>query len=418
MVVVLLLAMCLAAASARAQPGEVITEIRVHGNHTTPAADVLALSGLARGAPATEERLAEAERRLHESGRFAGVELRRRLASIEDPSAILVMIVVDEHEAVSDDNLVPGPFDRLRAASMWLPILNHADGYGFTYGARVSVLDVFGDRSRISLPVTWGGERRIAFEAERSFDRPMAVVRGSLALKRRVNPHYDVADVRHEAGLEAERPLRSWLRIGAGGRIAQVGFGDESEARHTSAGVHATADTRLDPSFPRNAVHVRAGWERLWWSRPGAGGAAGGASRWLADIRGYVGVVGASVLAVRGHLTTSSGALPSAEQVLIGGSDSLRGYRAGHRAGDNAAAASAELRVPLTSPLGGSRFGIKAFVDSAAAWRAGERVRAQRFERGAGGGIYFGIAAVVADVDVAWPEHGKPRVHVGLGMSF
>jgi len=28
------------------------------------------------------------------------------------------------------------------------------------------------------------------------------------------------------------------------------------------------------------------------------------------------------------------------------------------------------------------------------------------------------VAAVVADADLAWPEHGKPRVHVGVGVSF
>jgi hemolysin activation/secretion protein len=142
------------------------------------------------------------------------------------------------------------------------------------------------------------------------------------------------------------------------------------------------------------------------------------AGRWLTDIRGYVGVAGSAVVAVRGQLATSSAPLPSAEQVLLGGGDSLRGYRAGHRADDNAAALSAELRLPLISPLGAGRFGAKVFVDSGTTWASGATLRDQRFEHGIGGGVYFGAAALIADADIAWPEHGRPRVHVGLGLGF
>jgi len=69
---------------------------------------------------------------------------------------------------------------------MWLPILRFSrDGYGFTYGARTAVIDRIGPRSRLSVPLTWGGERRAALEAERAFDRgPFSVVRGSVALDR------------------------------------------------------------------------------------------------------------------------------------------------------------------------------------------------------------------------------------------
>ena len=426
MVVVLsLVCTLLTGPAARAQSPERIAEIRVHGNHTTPDADIIALSGLTRGAPATDARLRAAERRLLDSGRFAGVELRRRLASIEDASAILVMIVIDEHAAVRADDLTPGPLDRLRAASMWLPILGYADGYGFTYGGRVSLVDVLGERSRVSVPMTWGGERRIAVEAERSFDGPVRVVRGSVAVRRRVNPHFDAVDVRQEGRIEAERPLLTWLRAGAGARIARVAFGDGDDARHAAAGVHATVDTRVDPSFPRNAVHALIGWERLWFSGAEAAEPSGGlrasrngAGRWIADLRGYVGVAGASVLAVRGQAAASDAPLPPPEQALLGGSDSLRGYRTGHRADDNIAAISAELRVPVSSALSVGRVGVKAFVDAGAAWSSGERLARQRFERGAGVGIFLGVAALTADIDIAWPERGKPRVHVGLGVSF
>ena len=210
------------------------------------------------------------------------MELRKRYLSITDPSQVLVMIVVDEHPAVSASDLTPGPLKKFRAMQMWMPILKHEDGYGFTYGARLAFKDSLGERSRVSVPMTWGGERRIGLEAERSFDGPISIVRGGVALYRRVNPYFEVPDRRTEARVEADRNFTSWFRAGVDARVANVEFGPDYEARHSAAGVHTVFDTRIDPSFPRNAIHTRIGWERLHF-----GGSAG---RWNTDARGYIGV--------------------------------------------------------------------------------------------------------------------------------
>jgi outer membrane protein assembly factor BamA len=401
---------------ASAQTSERIAEVRVHGNHTTPEADILALAGLATGADASEARLRDAERKLRDTGRFEGVELRRRYLSIADPSQILVMIVVDEHPAVSASNLTPGPFKKLAAAQMWLPILHHDDGYGLTYGARVSFVDVLGDRSRVSVPMSWGGERRIALEAERAFDGPISIVRGAVFLNRRVNPHFEMSDRREEARVEAERIITPWLRAGVNARVAQVHFGPAYEARHNAAGVQGTIDTRIDPSFPRNAIHAKLGWERLFFS--GDGSPLPGAGRARADARGFIGIGGSTVLALRGQLVRAGSALPAAEQSLLGGSDSVRGYRTGHRAGDNLAAATIEVRQPLNSPLSVGRFGVKAFVDAGTTWNAGGKLDGQPFDRGIGGGVYFGGGPFMMDLDLAWPRDGSPRAHFGLGVTF
>jgi hemolysin activation/secretion protein len=124
------------------------------------------------------------------------------------------------------------------------------------------------------------------------------------------------------------------------------------------------------------------------------------------------------VLALRAQFSRVTAPLPPSEQALLGGSDSLRGYATGYRAGDNLAAVSAELRVPFTSPLRIGRFGVKAFVDAGTVWPDGERLANQRFDRGIGGGVYAGIAVLMFDLDVAWPESGGPRVHVGMGVTF
>lgn len=394
-----------------AQGPEPIAEIRVHGNHTTPDADILALSGLQVGDAASEARLRVAERRLSETGRFEGVEIRRRHLSIDDPSRILVIIVVDEHPSVTARDLTPGLMRRIGSAGMWLPILRHEDGYGLSYGARYSVSNALGEDSRVSVPLSWGGERRVAIEAERLFDSASTVVRGGLSLHRRVNPHFGLSDTRREARVEVERKITDWLSLGAGARAANVAFGDLYDARHTAGGAHVAFDTRIDPSFPRNAVHARVGWERLAFR-------TGGASLWRTDVRGYVGVGGSTVLAVRGQLATSNMMLPFAEQSLLGGSGSLRGYATGHRAGDNLAAGTIEIRQPLNSPLSVGRLGVKAFVDVGTAWSAGARMSDQRFERGVGGGVYFGAGPFIMDLDLGWPETRGPRTHVGLGVSF
>ena len=404
-----LLVVMACAAPAAAQ--EHIVEIRVHGNHTTPDQDILTIAGLAVGETPTPERLAAAEAKLRDSHRFESVEVRKRYESISDLSQILIVLLVDEVPGVSKDNLTPGPLTRFKAVAMWLPILRFEDGYGFTYGARTAVVDRIGPRSRIAVPLTWGGERRAALEVERAFDRgPFSTIRGSAALDRRVNPHFDVPDSRREVGVQADRTLLPWLRAGADARIANVSFRG-LDAFHRAAGVHAVVDTRLDPSFPRNEVLASVGWQRIAFE-------TGSSPVLSTDLRGYVGVYRGMVLALRARTVRASSPLPPSEQTLLGGSETLRGYRAGYAAGDGIAATSAELRVPLTSPLDIGRFGVKAFVDHGTTWPAGVSLSTRHFEQGIGGGIYFGAAIVNGGIDVAQARDGSRRWHFGLGVTF
>jgi outer membrane protein assembly factor BamA len=403
----------LAVAVVAAQAPATIAEIRVHGNHTTPDADVISLSGLSTGGDAAEATLRAAEEKLKASHRFDTVEVRRLGRSIDNPADILIMIVVDERAGVSTDDLTPGLLKRIGAASLWLPVLNYEDGYGLTYGIRLAFADVRGERSRLSVPLTWGGERRAGLEFERAFDRgPISLMRVGGSVNQRVNPFFDLADQRRDLRVEADRIVAPWLRVGGIAGVAHVDFGDSYAARHSAIGGHATVDTRIDPSFPRNAVYTRVGWQRLTFS---SGGDAG---RFTADARGYVGVIRSVVLALRGQLSRADAPLPAAELVLLGGSGSLRGYRAGYRAGDSMAAVSAEVRVPVTSPLSLSRLGVKAFVDAGTTWTSTERLADQRLQRGVGGGVFLGAAAFMLDLDVAWPVEGNPRVHFGMGVRF
>ena len=137
-------------------------------------------------------------------------------------------------------------------------------------------------------------------------------------------------------------------------------------------------------------------------------------------MRGYVGLIGSSVLALRAATVRASDPLPAYEQALLGGTSMLRGYEFGYRAGDNLAALSAEVRVPITSPLHIGRFGVKAFVDAGTVFVAGEKLCDQHFDRGIGGGVFVTATVFRAGLDVAWPQRGdnKPRWHFGLGVTF
>jgi len=398
---------------AQPSPG-VVGEVRVHGNHTTPDADIFAIVGEVVGKPATDALFAEVTSKLEKSGRFDGVEVRKRFRSIDNPDDILLMIVVDEVPGIDEFDVtagkVPGPVSRFFSSGMFLPILHSEDGYGFTYGGRVAFVDLLGPRSRITVPLSWGGERQARVQVERTFRAGSTRLLGEFGIVRQENPHYEIGDTRVAYGGRIETAPRRWLRVGGGGRVDDVSFGDVKDTV-SRAGGDVTLDTRVDPAFPRNAVQATIGWERLTFD-------AGRADRTTADVRGYVGLFGQSVLALRGLSVTANTPLPPYEQSLLGGAPNLRGFDAGYKADDNIAAVSAELRIPITSPLSVGRFGVKAFVDAGAAYPFGARLEDQHLERGIGGGVYLHLTVISMSLDVARSETGDTRFHFGLGVTF
>jgi hemolysin activation/secretion protein len=147
-------------------------------------------------------------------------------------------------------------------------------------------------------------------------------------------------------------------------------------------------------------------------------------TRCVGDVRGYVGLWRASVLAARAAFSRVSAPLPVYEQPLLGGASLLRGYEFGYRTGDAVSALSAEVRVPLTSPLNVGKLGVKAFVDTAAVAPYGTPLDAQRFDRAVGAGVFLTAPVFTVGLDVAWPSERigsasrAPRWHFGLGVTF
>jgi outer membrane protein assembly factor BamA len=372
---------------------------------------VLRLAGIAVGQPFTEDVALDAAVRLRDSGRFRRVDVRKRYGSLDDPAAVVLVIVVEEQPGVSIDGRAPGPLRRIRAGTMWMPILGFEDGYGFTYGARVSFVDVLGSSTRVSVPLSWGGERRAAVEIERRFERgPLSRVEAGAGVTRRQDPGLDLADRRTGAAGRVERILSPWLRMGAHASLADIRFGDE-EDRLGVFGAGIVADTRRDPVFPRNAVLASLAWERLWFDR------AIDTTRLRLEARGFVGLAPKLVLVVGGKHARAADPLPLYEQELLGGG-TLRGFRVGFRRGDRMVAGSAELRMPFSSPLRVARTGLAVFIDAGTVYGTRESLERARWDRGVGAGFFVTAAMFSARVDVAHGIGGGTRAHWSLGLAF
>ena len=96
----------------------------------------------------------------------------------------------------------------------------------------------------------------------------------------------------------------------------------------------------------------------------------------------------------------------------------LRGFGAGSAAGDTLVAGSAELIVPLTSPLNVGKVGVSAFVDYGVVYPNGERFADQTLKRGLGGSVWFSAAFFKLNIAVARGRGSSTRVHVGANASF
>ena len=124
------------------------------------------------------------------------------------------------------------------------------------------------------------------------------------------------------------------------------------------------------------------------------------------------------MLAVRAVREDMSEPAPAYFKSILGGSSNLRGFRAGHSIGDTLMAGSAELRIPLTSPLRLARFGTSVFMDAGTVYNKGQRFRDQKLKRGIGAGIWATAPLFRVSLMVAHGMGATNRVHFGAGLTF
>ena len=394
------------------QAPETITAIQIQGNTATADEEVRRLADVRLGMPFDAQTVIDVAARLRATKRFKEVEVRKRFASIADPSQIVLVIVVDEGAVqieMTGDSGEPTRVVRTgRPNIMFLPVLNAEDGYGWTYGARFALVDPAGKNSRLSFPLTWGGTKEAAAELDKTFVRgPLDRLVAGGSFSRRTNPFFEEDDDRARVWVRGERALVRALRVGATAGYERASFVDLRD-RFARAGADVVLDTRLDPFLARNAVYARAALDHFSF----------GANRTEVDARGYLGLFGQSILAVRGQRTDSSQPLPPYLKPLLGGMANLRGFGAGTAVGDTLVAASTELILPLTSPLKVAKLGVSAFADFGTVYAKGERLADQKMREGYGGSVWLTAAFLRLNFAVAHGRGASTRVHFGAAASF
>jgi len=409
---VLTFVLSVATAAGQTTADGTIAEIHVQGNRLLSDAEVVALAAIAVGDPFRPETLEDVRARLVASGAFEDVDVRKRFASISDTTRVAVVILIDAHPvgvAVPDavgavPRVVgrPGP-DNL----MLLPRLGAEDGYGLTYGVELAFVEPVGERSRLAVPLTWGGTRRAGAVFSQEFaGGPVSRVEVGAALERRRHPSLGIGDSRRRTWAVAERHVGA-VTVEGSAEYARVRFGAIDEPMAT-VGAAAAFDTRVDPTLPRDAVYVRAGVSRVWFPGP-----AGRLHRVGVDLRGYVGLLGQSILVARATRLSANGPQPAYLQPLVGGWSTLRGFEAWAFRGDQATSGSLELRLPLSKVLSAVRTGVSLFVDAGAAAPHGRPVRRQRFHVGSGVGLWFAAPGLQLGVSVAHGRGAGTRVNFG-----
>ena len=138
----------------------------------------------------------------------------------------------------------------------------------------------------------------------------------------------------------------------------------------------------------------------------------------MLDGRGYLGLIGQTVLAGRVLRERSDRPLPPYLQPQLGGMSTLRGFRAGSFVGDTLVAMSAEVVLPLTSPVKSGQARRHRVRRSRHGVQQGRALGDQTMQAGYGGSVWFAAAFFRLNVAVAHGRGATTRVHVGGNVTF
>ena len=136
------------------------------------------------------------------------------------------------------------------------------------------------------------------------------------------------------------------------------------------------------------------------------------------EANGYIGVFRQLVLALHISREGGSAPLPPYLKPMLGGWSSVRGYPAGAFAADTVVVQSAELRVPLNSPLQIVKLGTSIFVDAGKAYDYGQHYDDQPLRTGVGAGVWMTATVLHVGVSVARARSGDTRINFGGGFTF
>jgi outer membrane protein assembly factor BamA len=413
--------------------GDTVATIQIQGNTATPDEEIRRLADVRVGMPFDDTTVDAVAARLRAARKFESVEVRKRFASIADPSQIALVIVVDEGPVkivmTGDPDHPTRVVRKLLPNVLILPILGREDGYGVTYGARFTLPDPhwMGKRSRIMFPLTWGGTKQAGIDLEKRIEGGVIDrVTAGASLSRKTDLAFNQDEDRARVFVRGEHEFARVLRLGAGTGWQRASFEGVSD-QFTQTGADVVLDTRVDPILARNAVYGRVSWEHLGFgngplsapSQPdGYTGYQGSVNHATFEGRGYLGLIRQAVLEGRVLRDDADRPLPPYLQPELGGLSTLRGFRTGSFVGDTLVAMSAELVVPLTSPLKIGKFGVSTFIDRGTVYDKGERFSDQTLHEGYGAGIWFAAAFLHLNIAVAHGRGAATLVHVGGNVTF
>jgi outer membrane protein assembly factor BamA len=403
---------------------EVVTAVRIQGNQIASDAEVISLAGVTIGAPVTPSLFADITKRLVESKKFDTVQVLKRFASISDPTQIVVLILVDEgpmYLQVPKDAGAPVKAVKRGFADnfMWIPIVIGEDGYALSGGARVALVNFAGSRNRLSFPMTYGGFKQASAEFDRTFVKgPLTRIKIGTGVTSSQNPAFEINDDRVNAGIGVERAFGHVL-LGVFGGWQRVSFDTDRDDLRTVRG-SISYDTRIDPTFPRNAAYLTASVEHVAFAAGASDPAVSGPiTRTRLEGQGYFGFVGQTVIMIRALRENANRLQPRYLESILGGWTTLRGFPAGTYTGDTLLSGSIELRMPFSSPQAFIKWGLNGFVDNGTIYRADQKFSGAAFHTGAGGGVWFAAARIQLSVAVAHGlgGHGN-HVNFDGGINF
>lgn len=126
---------------------------------------------------------------------------------------------------------------------------------------------------------------------------------------------------------------------------------------------------------------------------------------WLGQIQRAQVISRNNLLLFQGSIQLSASSLLGADQFIVGGPSSVRGYSQNARFGDNGVRASIEDRITvLNNQNGSAAVQIAPFLEAATVWNHGADTSDQRFLLGTGAGVIFNLLDnVQARLDVGVP---------------
>ncbi|HZR22847.1 MAG TPA: BamA/TamA family outer membrane protein [Vicinamibacterales bacterium] len=391
---------------------ERVTAIQVHGNLLSSDDEVRQLAGVEIGSPVDDTTVEQVAARLRATRKFESVQVLKRFASIADPTQVVIVIIVDEGRVrIAHTNDPEHPYRAVRnhwPRLMYQPILRRSDQYGTTYGVRVAVPEYFGKNSRLIVPFAWGGEKQAGVQMDKQDDAGfLNRVQAGATWSQRLHPVFEERDDRIDVSARGEHWFRPQFRVGVTAGVQHDTFAGERDT-FGRLSTDIVIDTRVDPALPRNAIYGRAAWTQL-------------GSGHITDLdgRGYVGLFGQLVFGVRAQRTDADPSLPSYLKPIFGGAANVRGFSSGTTIGDSLTATSAELILPITSPLHLARLGVSAFADAGAVTCGAELVSCDdTWKHGFGGSVWVTATIIRLNVAVAHGVGSSTRVHVSGDISF